>query len=448
MPAKPRTLCLSLLACALALPVQGEDLLEVYDTAASRDPGIQAALAARNAALEAKPQARALLLPQINFSGDITRQRYEDLNFTTPTPSSSSDTTYSTNETYALSLSQPLFNWERWQQLKQADAAVAQAEAEYHAASQDLMLNVAELYFALLAAEDTLDFAKAEKVSTSRQLEQARERFEVGLIAITDVHEAQARYDLAVAQEIQAGDAVESAREALRQATGTSYQQLAGVRGELSLAGPEPGFVVAWVEAAARSNPALLAAQAQVEQARRQVEVNRAGHLPTLDLSADVSRIDSNFGGIASVKRNDAGIGVQLRVPVYSGGLTSSRIRQALASLEQTRYLYDQNQRQIERSTRDAFRGVNTSISQVKALKQALVSTETALEAAEEGFKVGTRTIVDVLNAQSAFHGARRDYHNARYDYLLNRLRLKRAAGTLSREDIARINTELTSGAQ
>ncbi|MDV3238833.1 MAG: TolC family outer membrane protein [Gammaproteobacteria bacterium] len=412
---------------------QADSLYEIYQLAQERDPTLRAAAAARDAALEVKPQSRAGLLPVIGLSGDVSRNSYDDR----AALPGVANPTYSTNQSYSLSLTQPVFRWDRWVALEQADSLVAQAQAQYGAAEQELMVRTAERYFAVLGAQDALRLAGKEKESIGRQLEQAQQRFEVGLSAITDVQEAQARYDTAVATEIRARNQLDSAREQLREIIGEQRENLDPVRDtDFRLVTPEPQQQQSWVDTALQQNPNLAAARAGSEAARQQIQIARSGHYPTVDANASYSYLDSNFGGIRELERNDGTIGLQLAVPLYQGGAVNSRTREARFRFDEARERLDVTQRAIERQTRDAYRGVVTGISEVRAAEQARTSSTTALEAAQTGFEVGTRTIVDVLDAQRALTQAELTLYLARYNYLLNTLRLKQAAGTLAPDDL------------
>lgn len=412
---------------------QADSLYEIYQLAQERDPTLRAAAAARDAALEVKPQSRAGLLPVIGLSGDVSRNSYDDR----AALPGVANPTYSTNQSYSLSLTQPVFRWDRWVALEQADSLVAQAQAQYGAAEQELMVRTAERYFAVLGAQDALRLAGKEKESIGRQLEQAQQRFEVGLSAITDVQEAQARYDTAVATEIRARNQLDSAREQLREIIGEQRENLDPVRDtDFRLVTPEPQQQQSWVDTALQQNPNLAAARAGSEAARQQIQIARSGHYPTVDANASYSYLDSNFGGIRELERNDGSIGLQLAVPLYQGGAVNSRTREARFRFDEARERLDVTQRAIERQTRDAYRGVVTGISEVRAAEQARTSSTTALEAAQTGFEVGTRTIVDVLDAQRALTQAELTLYLARYNYLLNTLRLKQAAGTLAPDDL------------
>ncbi|HHH45872.1 MAG TPA: type I secretion protein TolC [Thiotrichales bacterium] len=423
-----------------ATPLWAIDLYETWQAAREHAPELRAAAAARDAAFESKPLARAALLPNAAFSANVTRTQYD--------PRNTGPTTYSTNKSYSISLSQPLFRRDRWIALKQADSRLKQAEAEYTAAEQKLMIDVASRYFDVLAAQDNLTFARAEKKAIERQLEQAKQRFEVGLSAITDVREAQARYDLAVSAVIAAENRLDSAREALRELAGprAANDALAPLVSSVPLREPEPKDMKAWVDHAVEGNLQLQALRAAVEAARREVERQRAGHFPTLDAQASFTYQDANFGGVFPLERNDSSIGLSLTLPIYAGGGIVSATRQAAHRHVEAKEKLEQQRLATERAVRDAYRGVISGIAQVRAMEQALKSTETALEAAQAGFEVGTRTIVDVLNAQREKYRAERDLARARYDYLLSTLRLKQAVGSLSPKDLEQISHWMKQG--
>lgn len=414
---------------------QADSLYQIYQLAQERDPALRAAAANRDATVEVKPQSRSGVLPTVGVGGEISRNSYDYKN---PLPAQSNPT-YSTNKAYTLNISQPVFRWDRWVALGQADNLVTQAQAEYGAAEQELMVRVSERYFAVLAAQDALRLARTEKESIGRQLEQAEQRFEVGLSAITDVQEAQARYDTTLATEIRSEDRLESAREQLREIIGEQRENLDPVLDtEFKLIAPEPQDQQTWVDTALQQNPGLAAARAGSEAARQQIEIARAGHYPTVDAFASYGYQDNDLAnlGLRTAERNDGALGLQLSVPLYQGGFVNSRTREARARFDEARERLDASQRNIERQTRDAYRGVVSGISEVRAAEQARKSSTTALEAAQTGYEVGTRTIVDVLDAQRALSLAELNLFQARYSYLLNTLRLKQAAGTLAPNDI------------
>ena len=423
-----------LLAGLLALPAQAEDLLAIFSQAREADPVYRAAAAERLATLEARPQARALLLPSLNISASYNEVN-EDLTVTAfGSPGARS---YPVTR-YTLNLNQAIYHHDYFAQLRQAEAQVAQAEIRFRDAMQDLVLRTASAYFDVLAAKDDLVFAVAEKKAIGEQLHQTRQRFNVGLTAITDVHEAQARYDQAVAREIAARNALEVAQEVLRELTGSLPEELAVLSPGAPLLNPEPDDIEAWETRALEQNLGLLSAFKDMDIALAEVSRQRAGHLPSLDLVASWGYSDT--GGIFFREATETRIGLQLNIPLYAGGGVSSALRQALHRHEAARQRLEAARRNTVREVRSAFLSVLSGISQVKALKQARASSQTALEATRAGFEVGTRTAVDVLNSQRELYLAERNYARARYDYLLATLRLKQAAGILAEADIAQIN--------
>ena len=436
------TLLLSLAAAGGMRPALALDLLEVYELARQGDPQFQQAVAAQQVAREQRPQAISGLLPELSLRADAAenRQDVESGGF-------GGEGEFSfRSHSYRLSLVQPVLRVERLFRLKQAGSRVSQAEAELEAARQDLALRAATAYFGMLAAEDALGFAVAEKKSLARQLEQARQRFEAGLTAITDVQEAKAGFDRAAAEEITAQNQVDTAREALLEITGQSaggrFAALAGLGAEMPLLRPEPDDISAWSAAALRRNLAVVAARHAVDAARAEVRSRFADRLPTVDLIASHG-FDKSGGRFGASEGTDSAVGLELNVPVFQGGRAGSRVREARHELERRLQALEQARRRAQRDTRQAYLGVISGISRVKALNQALVSTETALQATETGFQVGTRTAVDVVAAERDASRARRDLARARYDYLLDSMRLKLASGTLSGADIRHISAWL-----
>ena len=455
-------------ACSLILAnaAGAADLLAVYQRALQNDPQIREADANRLASRESKPQALAALLPQVNASGSYSKID-EDGSRTQLTPSDPSDensapvpfnitskTNGATSKNYDLSLRQTLFRWDQWMTLRRADAEVAQAEADYQGAQQDLIQRTAVRYFDVLAAQDTVDAAQATLEAFARQLEQADKRFEVGLIAITDVQEARAAHDQAAAAVIQAKRTLATANELLRELTGESFDTLATPVDDMPLQSPDPENEQTWVTTALEQNLTVISARLATEIAKQDVRVARAGHLPSIDLVA--SRGDQDFEGDQDIS-NVAGtsrvpgdttqttdsIGIQVTVPIYSGGSTSSRVRQRVYLHRAARERLERANRETERAARDAYLGVLSEISRVRALKQALESSRTALQATEAGFEVGTRTTVDVLDARRRLFEAQTNYSRSRYDYILNVLQLQLATGTLDRPDLEQINAFL-----
>jgi len=433
-----------LLLC-IAIPLSGsaDDMLSVYQLAVQSDPQLQAAKASYQATLEVIPQSRAALLPNIGATGVVTRDRYHNRSPAAGQPENS----YATNKTFGAQLTQAIYQRESFLKLEQTDSVVARSKAQLTAAEQDLILRVATRYFLVLGTQDNLDFVKGDKEAIGRTLDQAKQRFDVGLSAITDVLEAQARYDIAVSDEINAEKLLADAREALRELTGVEPGTLEILQPEIPLVPPDPAVEGKWVEIATDQNPLLTAARAATESARQEIEIQRSGHYPSVDLTADYAWRNNDFGGFGiTQERNDSAIGVQMTLPLYQGGLISANTRQSQYQFNQAQENQVQQLRATERQARDNFRGVMTGIGKVKALKQAVLSNEKALEAAEAGFEVGTRTIVDVLDTQRDLLGAKRDHARSRYDYLLDMLRLKQAAGILEENDLTLINDLLQAG--
>lgn len=422
----------------LALPVGAEDLITVYQQAVQNDAQLAAAAAARDAARELKPQALSFVLPNIQATADTAKNTLRTDSASTFPPSGRAEFN---SHSWQVQMVQPLFNWQLIAGLGQADALVRQANNQYAYAEQELMLRTANRYFAVLAANDSLAFSEAEKAAIGRQLDQAKQRFEVGLIAITDIHEAQARYDLTVAQEIEARRQIANALEALREVTGTGYENLTPLVEKLPLEPPADADVETWVKQGVEQNPLVLAATEATSAARKEIERQRAGHFPTLDATA--SYVDSSFNGSrqgSGYDGEDTVYGLQFRLPIFEGGRTNSQVRQAQRQFLESQQRLEQQRRATVRDTRDAYLGVNVAISQVQALAQALISNQSALEATELGYRVGTRTSVDVLDAERELYRAKRDLAAARYAYVLNVLRLELASGQLGQDDLARVN--------
>ncbi len=447
----------------LAVPglAQAASLLEVYQQALQSDPRIHEAEARRLASLEAEPQARGVLLPQVNFSGDWTTTTSSGPElFDDPTnPGNQFLVTIDTDsETtrWQFSLRQTLFRWDQIVGLRRADSLVAKAEADREAAQQDLVVRVGQTYFDVLGAEDRLTSLHANRQAIARQLEQAKQRFEVGLIAITDVQESQAAYDLAVADEIQAKRDLATRREFLREITGEYVGALSAPGDEFPMRTPTPTNEKDWVDLALGQNLVLVSSRLDEKLARDEISFRRNGHYPTIDLVANTGEFDTSrdrnvpidpadpsLGTITIPIDNDGKsdtIGIQFTVPIFSGGSTSSRVREAVYLHRAAREQLQRVTRETERQTRDAYLGVLSEMSRVEALEQAVQSSRTALEATQAGFDVGTRTIVDVLDSQFALYRSITLFYQARYDYLMNVLRLKQAAGNLQIQDLENID--------
>lgn len=434
--------CLVVFTFALnffCLPAIAEDLLGIYRMAEESDPVYQQSISAYNAILENKPQARALLLPQASLSANTASV---DDDISSQQGIGGSGEIEFNRHGYSLDIRQPIFRFDRYLALGQADSQILQAEAELSYSLQELIIRVAERYFEVLAAIDNLDFATAEKVSLGRALEQAKQRFEVGLTAITDVQEAQAGYDRSVANEILAENSIDNAREALRETAGIYVDLLAPLGEDMPLVRPEPDIIEDWTKTSQDQNYQVVAAKHRMQAALQETKIQKSGHLPTLDLVARKG-FDTTGGRFGGAEIHETSVGVELSVPLFQGGLVSSRARQAQQRYNQAYEFLEQQYRSAQRQTRESYLGVISGISQVKALNQSVISSESALQATEAGFEVGTRTAVDVVASQRVLLQAKRDYARARYDYILNSLRLKQAAGTLSPEDLQEVNSWL-----
>jgi outer membrane protein len=449
---------LTLMIGMIALPVSADaaSLLEIYQQALQSDPQIHEAEARRLAALEARPQARSAYLPQLSLSSGYTMSEQSGPDFAQVDPPPAppvvvTATTESDVVNWRFDLRQTIFSWDKIVNLKRADKLVAKAEALRESAQQDLIIRVAQRYFDVLAAEDRLTSIHADRTAIARSLEQAKQRFEVGLIAITDVQESQAAYDQSVADEIGAKRQLATAREFLREITGEYVSELSAPKDDFPLRRPEKSERD-WVDMSMEQNLNLVASRLDEKLARDEISFRRSGHYPTLELVANTGETDSEVtysaGGIVTptsdfVRENDS-IGIQFSVPLFAGGGTTSRVREAVYLHRASREQLQRVTRETERQSRDAYLGVLAEESRVKALEQAVASSRTALEATQAGFDVGTRTIVDVLNSQFSLYVAITNYYQSRYNYILNVLKLKQAAGTLQVQDLEEIDQFLT----
>jgi outer membrane protein len=423
---------------ATAPPSVNTDLVSVYQEAVANNADLAAARADYLARREGVPQARAGLLPSLSAGAQTNDSR--------TTLHSPASTVLRSGTLYQANLSQPLFRAERWFQLQAAEAVSEQAALELSASEQELILQSAESYFAVLRAQDSLASNKAEEAAFKRQLSQAKERFEVGLSDRTDVLEAQAGFDTARANRIISEREVEDAFQALTTLTNREYHSIEGIRHSLPVLPPVPADATAWVNTAAAQNLNLQAYNFAVTAAEDTLRQRKAGHAPTLDAVASYQRGDNdNLGfsntGIAgdpvySGNVSQRSIGLELNIPLYSGGLTRSQTREAYQRLSQTEQEREGLRREVVQNTRNLYRAVNTDVETVQARRQSIISNQSAVQATEIGYQVGTRNIVDVLDAQRELYSAVRNYNDARYDYILNNLRLKQAAGTLSPADL------------
>ena len=424
---------------------QAADLLQVYREARANDAVFTSARATLEAGRERLTQGRALVLPTINLTGNST---FTDGEVRAATPNAVFGTRQFNTNAWTVTLNQPLYRQGNWAQYQQAEFQVAQAEAQFGQAGQDLVLRVAQAYFDVLASQDSLAFIQAQKNAITEQLQQARRNFEVGTTTITDTHEAQARFDLSTSQEIAAQNDLEIRKRALQQLIGRFPDALTPVRSQLQLTAPQPAVMETWVDTAQRQNFAVRVQEAALEIASREVERNRAAHYPTLDLVGTIgssSTTGSTGAGAAGSDIRSATIGLQLALPIYAGGATNSRVREALALQEKVRSDLENSRRQAALTARQTYLGVTNGMAQVKALEQALISSETALASNKLGYEVGVRINIDVLNSQQQVFSTRRDMSRARYDTLMNGLRLKASTGNLSESDLEEVNRLLGS---
>ena len=427
--------------------VYAVDMLGVYQTAAEQDPIIGAAKAAYAAAKEQLPQARSALLPNVRGSVSTSKNVREfpgavDTNPTSPTFDQSLQGQKYNDHGWNAQLRQPLVNVSSWFTVGSASASVKAAEYDLAAQEQDLIVRVVQAYLNILRAQDRLDTTNAEITAVKRQLEQVQQRFDVGLVAITDVLESQAAYDNAVVRGIQAEGDYAITYETLSTLTGQSYDALNRLSDALPIVNPDPFDEETWVSAAMSTNHGINSASAQLTAARRDIRAKQAGHLPTVD--ATVTQAQSVTGGqnfFGTDTTEQTIYGLQLTVPLYTGGLTRSRARQANATAERAQELLLSQQLNVTRDTRNLYKSVTTDVIRVRARLKAIRSAQSALEATQTGYEVGTRNIVDVLQAQQRLYSSQFDYADSRYNYLLNLMRLKQVAGTLDAEDLKELNS-------
>jgi outer membrane protein len=426
---------------ALATQAQAADLLDIYHAAQSQDAVFASARAAQQAGQEKLTQGRSLLLPSVNLSANTT---YNDVT-STYTPGSiipSGNQKYNSHG-YGATLVQPLFREQNWAAYNESELQVAISEAQFKLAEQDVILRSAQTYFDVLIAQDTIQLNAAQKTAISQQLEQAKRNFEVGTATITDTYEAQARYDLIGAQELEAANNLEIKRRTLQQLVNADVSDLNVLGKAFAMDNPVPADVQKWVDDARHGNYQIMQAQAAYELAEQEVARNRGGHLPTIDLVATSGRSVAGGGTLGASDVHSNTIGVQLNLPLFQGGAIQSKWREAEANREKAKQDLENTRRNVELQTRQAYLGVASGIAQVQALQQALKSSESLLEASKLGQQVGVRTSLDVLNAQQQLYSTRRDLYQAQYNYLVSQLRLKAAVGTLDEADLGKVNMAL-----
>jgi len=422
------------------------DLLQTYREALANDATYASARAARDAGLENLPQGLAQILPTINATAFT---QYSDVNIDFRGAAPDQERMGNSNG-YTVTLTQPLFNWQAFQLYKESGFKAAQAEAVFGQATQDLIVRVAQAYFDVLTSQDSLALIQAQKAAIAEQLAQAKRNFEVGTATITDTHEAQARYDLAISQEIASQSDLEIRKRALQQIVGRFPERLEPLRPNIELSPPSPNAMQDWASAAAGQSYPVRAQEAALEVATREVERSRAGHLPTLNIVGNVVQNSSALNTTALVNSSTAStnqnIGLQLAIPLYAGGNVGSLVRQAIANREKAQQDLEAGRRTAALSAQQSYLGVTNGMAQVKALEAALVSSRSALESNKLGYEVGVRINIDVLNAQQQVYSTLRDLSKARYDTLLNGLKLKAAAGSLGEVDLEQVNRLFGSG--
>jgi outer membrane protein len=428
-----------LLACGAAAPLCAEDLAEVYFVARESDPKYRAARFDFEAAAYAEPQALAALLPSASFEYSDTGTNQKILSSKNAVFASGQSKYLTDNQT--LNLTQPIFKLSAWRGYAQARAKVRQAAATFGAAEQDLMLRAATAYLNVLAARDALGLAEAEREAIQRQLDLVQQQFRSGLVAIANLHDAKARHALKDADVVAAQNDLDDKLQALRELTGKVFTRLKQLRESIPLEQPDPLDMNHWVEAALRQNLLLEARRQAVDVAQQEVSRQRAAHAPVLDAVATQNRKDTGgslFGGGANVATID--VMLRLSIPLYSGGLTNALTGEAIKRHQSSLEDLERDARQVERQTRAAYQGLTGGVVRAHALAQGVISSESARELKAEGYKAGLATLLQVLDAERDLYAAKRDSAKARYELLLNRLRLKQAAGTLSDADLMGIN--------
>nr|WP_315396860.1 TolC family outer membrane protein [uncultured Duganella sp.] len=436
----------------LTLNAQAADLLQVYQQALANDATYASARSSLEAGRERITQGRSGLLPVISASGNHQRTTGEfrpdnegvldivDGQISIPQRVNQDNHANS----YTVQLSQPLFNWAAWQTYEQSKLVQAQAEAAFSQARQDLITRVAQAYFDVLTAQDNLTSIQAQKVATTEQLASAKRNFEVGTQTITDTHEAQAAYDLVVAQEFAAINDLDNRRTALQVIVGQTPGELAPLRPGVTISAPEPAAVDPWISSAEGQNFAVISAQLSLEIAKREISRSRSGHMPTVNLNAASTHSRQSSALVNNGKTTNNAIGVSWNIPLFNGFAVTSKVRENIALEDKARNDLESTKRQASQNARQAFLGMNSGLAQVKALEAAEVSSKSSLDSNKLGYQVGVRINIDVLNAQRQLYSTQRDLSRARYDTIMNGLRLKSAAGTLKEEDLAPVNALLS----
>ena len=419
---------------------QAENLLQVYQQARTSNPDLRKSAADRDAAFEKINEARSPLLPQLGLGADYTYTNgFRDSNGLNSNVTSGS-----------LQLTQTLFDMSKWRALSLQEKAAGIQDVTYQTDQQTLILNTATAYFNVLSAIDSLSYTEAQKQAIYRQLDQTTQRFNVGLVAITDVQNARSQYDTVLANEVTARNNLDNAVEALRQVTGNYYPELASLNVD-SFKTDKPQGVNSLLKEAENRNLSLLQARLSQDLAREQIRQAQDGHLPTLDLTASTGVSNTSYSGSktrgsSQYDDNDAGqnkVGLSFSLPLYQGGMVNSQVKQAQYNFVGASEQLESAHRSVVQTVRSSFNNVNASISSINAYKQAVVSAQSSLDAMEAGYSVGTRTIVDVLDATTTLYNAKQQLSSARYNYLINQLNIKNALGTLNEQDLLALNNTL-----
>ncbi len=437
---KKTKLCLlmSLLAFT-SVGANANSLFDIYELALQNDAQLKADKAKYEAGSENKTLGRAGLLPQINASANYTKT---DSDVTDNLNAAQSGTIDTTNTGWGISLQQPLFDMAAWYDYKRGITLSEQAEAQFGADQQSLIVRVAEAYFNVLRSIENLEASIAEEKALGHQLEQTKQRFEVGLTAITEVHEAQAAFDSATAATLESRGQLSISYEALEVLTGKPEDQIAPLSDKFPVVAPTPSNRAEWVTFSLKNNYNLKAAKLNAEAFHQNAKANKAGHLPTVgaSLGYNDNTVDGDRFGPIDETTDGSSIGVTLRVPIYSGGATSGRSRQAYAQFTEAQEIFNNIERSVIQNTRGLHLSVETDVARVQARKQAIVSSQSALEATQSGYEVGTRNLVEVLLAQRNLYQARRNYSDALYDYVINTIKLREVAGMLTPADVQEID--------
>jgi outer membrane protein len=430
-----------LFASFTATPLFAADLLQVYRDAQTNDPNFAAAQATLNAGRERMPQGRAGLLPSLTLSGNTV---WNENDVSIRTNSALSGSPRFNSNGYQLTLSQPLFRWQNWVTYDQSKIQVAQAEANFALAKQDLILRVSQAYFDVIYANENLKAVRANKSAIGQQLESAKKNFEVGTATITDSHEAQARFDLAMAQEIAAESDLEVKERTLQAIIGQEPSPLAPPRKDAQLSPPQPNDMKQWVAAAEKDSITVQVQQANADIASREIDKQRAGHYPTVDLVANMGSAKS-FGStsIGLLDTDYQNVGIQVSIPIFLGGQVVSKQREAAANSTAAQSNLEAARRNAALFARQYYLGVVNGLAQVRALKAALVSSQSSLDSNKLGYEVGVRINIDVLNAENQVYVTRRDLAKATLDTLMAQLKLKATVGALSEDDVVQLNALL-----